>query len=118
MHNILEYLRKQTFKDFEVIFVLDKPVTSGESRVTSGNIRYITNLTHTIPHHNASALRNLGIQAAAGEFIQLMDDDEFFPEEYLEQSLLLRHQYREDIQKDFVLTPTLMYRKTGEIQNQ
>jgi hypothetical protein len=47
-----------------------------------------------------------------------MDDDEWFPENYLKQSLELRFEYREEVGKDFVLTPTLMYRKTGHIQNQ
>lgn len=58
------------------------------------------------------------MEAAEGEFIQLMDDDERFPENFLEQSLELRFHYREELGRDFVLTPTLMYRKTGQIQNQ
>jgi len=65
-----------------------------------------------MPHKNASALRNLGIQSAQGEFIQLMDDDELFDADYLEKSLHLRDEYRLLLQKDFVLTPTLMYRTT------
>jgi|GEM_PF-660987 len=47
-----------------------------------------------------------------------MDDDEQFDNDYLEKSLQERFYYRETIGKDFVLTPTLMYRKTGHIQNQ
>jgi hypothetical protein len=41
-----------------------------------------------------------------------MDDDEFFHPEYLQQSLDLREKLKNQIQKDFVLTPTLMYRQT------
>ena len=76
------------------------------------HVIYITNLTHAMPHNNASALRNLGIKAAKGEFIQLMDDDERFEPDYLETSLHLWDHYHAKIRKDFVLTPTLMYRKT------
>ena len=47
-----------------------------------------------------------------------MDDDERFPEDYLERSMNLRFKYREELGRDLVLTATLMYRKTGEIQNQ
>lgn len=41
-----------------------------------------------------------------------MDDDERFEDDYLERSLELRHAYHARLKKDFVLTPTLMYRKT------
>jgi len=45
-------------------------------------------------------------------------DDELFDDDYLEKSLILRNHYHDTLKKDFVLTPTLMYRKTGIIQNQ
>jgi glycosyltransferase involved in cell wall biosynthesis len=118
MRNIIECLHRQTFTDFEVIFVLDTQIVDSNGRESHDQMRYITNLTHTILYHNASALRNLGIKEAKGEFIQLMDDDEWFDEDYLQRSLDLRTKYRELVGKDFVLTPTLMYRKTGHIQNQ
>ncbi len=118
MKNIIECLQRQTFKDFEIVFVVDKKIDAWSKIHDVWNIHYITNLTHTMPHNNASALRNLGIKIAKGEFIQLMDDDERFEEDYLERSLALREEYRSKLGKDFVLTPTLMYRKTWKIQNQ
>lgn len=118
MKNITEYLQRQTFTDFEVVFVVDKQLDTWSMLHDTWNIRYITNLSHAMPHKNASALRNLGIQSAQGEFIQLMDDDEMFDADYLEKSLHLRDEYRLLLQKDFVLTPTLMYRTTWLIQNQ
>ncbi|MEI6673006.1 MAG: glycosyltransferase [bacterium] len=63
-------------------------------------------------YNNASFLRNLGIKEAKGQYIQLMDDDEQFDDDYLEKSLALRDDYHKKLHKDFVLTPTLMYRKT------
>lgn len=118
MHNIISCFESQTFKDFEVIFVVDKHLITNYTNTP--NIRYITNLNSNLKPNtnNASYLRNFGIEASEGEFIQLMDDDERFPENYLEQSLELRFTYREELGRDFVLTPTLMYRKTGQIQNQ
>lgn len=119
MKNIVEYLQRQTFKDFEIIFVIDKKVMAYDLPViTTHTIVYVTNLTHTIPYNNASALRNLGIKEAQGEFIQLMDDDERLEEDYLERSFMFWNEYRVIVKKDFVLTPTLMYRKTWHIQNQ
>lgn len=118
MKNIIACLQSQTFKDFEVIFVVDKKLDVSNMLHDTWNIIYITNLTHTMPYNNASVLRNLGIRRAKGEFIQLMDDDEQFDDDYLEKSLALRTTYYKKLHKDFVLTPTLMYRKTWKIQNQ
>ena len=118
MQNIITCLNRQNYKDFEVIFVVDKKLDTGHKMHDMWNIHYITNLTHDMPHNNASALRNLGIKEARGEFVQLMDDDEQFDADYLEKSLLLWNHYYTKLHKDFVLTPTLMYRKTWEIQNQ
>lgn len=119
MKNSIECLQRQTLKDFEVIFVVDKIVTKDEDRWTHGNIHYITNINSDfVPQANASYNRNFGIKAAKGKYIQLMDDDERLDDDYLEKSLALREMYHEKLNKDFVLTPTLMYRKTGRIQNQ
>lgn len=120
MHNIIACLKAQTFTDFEAIFVIDKHLLADDKTYTHyENIKFITNLNSNLhPHNNASYLRNFGIEAAEGEFILLMDDDEWFPNDYLQKSLELRFKYREELGRDFVLTPTLMYRKTGETQNQ
>lgn len=119
MKNSIECLQRQTFKDFEVVFVVDKIVTKDEDRWSYDNIRYITNINSDfVPQANASYNRNFGIKAAKGKYIQLMDDDERLDDDYLEKSLALREIYHEKLDKDFVLTPTLMYRNTGRIQNQ
>lgn len=112
MQNIAECLQRQTFKDFEVIFVVDKHIENCEF-LKHTNFRCITHANSDFrPQNNASYNRNFGIKAAKGEYIQLMDDDEWFEDDYLENSLALRDEYRERLGKDFVLTPTLMYRKT------
>ena len=127
MENISECLQRQSFKDFEVIFVVDKHLTEeGEFR-SHDDIHYITNLNSSFRTQrdakepmigwNASVLRNYWIKAAKGDFILLMDDDEQFDHDYLEKNISLREKYRHIVKKDFVLTPTLMYRKTWTIQN-
>lgn len=128
MHNIIECFQRQTFKDFEVIFVVDKKLDVWSKMPDGRNIRYITNLNSSFRSQrdekepkiwwNASILRNYGINAAQGDFILLMDDDEWFENDYLAQNIYLWDKYRSIIKKDFVLTPTLMYRKTWQIQNQ
>lgn len=112
MYDILSCFQRQTLDDFEIIFVLDKKDVDLATLPVDARVKYITDQTHTIPHANASALRNLGIIHAQGEFIQLMDDDEWFDDDYLQTSLDLWTEYRSIVGKDYVLTPTLMYRKT------
>ncbi|MEI6119188.1 MAG: glycosyltransferase [bacterium] len=44
MKNIIACLQSQTFKDFEVIFVVDRHLTAPGEFIPHGNIHYITNL--------------------------------------------------------------------------
>lgn len=44
MKNSIECLHQQIFKDFEVIFVVDRHLTEPGGFVDHDNIRYITNL--------------------------------------------------------------------------
>lgn len=122
MDNIITCFASQTYSDVEVIFIVDKIVEKHWDPITLENgikVKYITNLNANFtPHNNASYNRNFGIEVTQGEFIQLMDDDERFPPEYLQRSMDERYTYFDELGKDFVLTPTLMYRHTGHIQNQ
>lgn len=118
--HMIQCFQNQTFQDFEVIFVVDKTKESKDQRIeTSKNIQFITNVNSDfVPWQWVSYVRNYWIEIAKWEFINLMDDDEDFEADYLQKSLDLREKYREKIWKDFVLTPTLMYRKTWDIQSQ
>ncbi|MCX6823093.1 MAG: glycosyltransferase [candidate division SR1 bacterium] len=125
---IIDCLQSQTFKDFEAIFVVDKHLTEiGEFVSKDARISFISNLNSIFRSKrdandpkiggNASQLRNYGIKAAKGEFILLLDDDNLFDNDYLEKYFQFRDIHRKHIGKDFVLCPTLMYRKTGQVQN-
>jgi GT2 family glycosyltransferase len=70
--DVLDALRRQTLRDFEVI-VVDGPSTDGTAeRLDSlgGAVRHLQN-----PERNLSRSRNLGIAAAAGELVAFLDDD-------------------------------------------
>lgn len=128
MKNSIACLQNQTFTDFEIVFVIDRNLKEVGTFVSHDNIRYITNLNSSFRTQrddkepmiggNASTLRNYWINAAQWEFILLMDDDEWFEDNYLEQYMDFWAEYKLITKRDFVLTPTLMYRKTWQIQNQ
>lgn len=130
--NIVSCLEQQTFQDFEVFLIIDKLFTDETFSQFTEEIKNFTSKIydriHVLTNSNSSFnpqksewwsyVRNFGIQIADAEFMQLFDDDVVFDKHFLEESFSIRQTVRKKIKKDFVLTPTLMYRKTGIIQNQ
>jgi hypothetical protein len=57
-------------------------------------------------------MRNFGIKLADTPFTNIFDDDEILPPKYLQQTFDYRNKYHKEIKKDFLLAPTIMYRKT------
>ncbi len=117
----------QTHQDKELILIIDQIFTQESYQdwinnifdwTISHNIRVFSNLNAEFTHQNVSAMRNFGAQQAKGEYILFMDDDEDSYPEYLEKNLHYWQKMKKILGKDFVLTPTLMYRHTGNIQNQ
>lgn len=133
IHNIkwiFNSLDIQTFQDFKVILLIDTKLSKEEfedikkqslkwlKNITS-KITFISNInTNFIPQSWVSYVRNYGIKLADTEFINLFDDDEIFTKNYLQKSFDLRNKQYQETKKDFVLVPTLMFRKTDEIQSQ
>jgi glycosyltransferase involved in cell wall biosynthesis len=68
IHDTLAGLRRQTYRDFEVIVVLG----SGAPDPSELGPRVKTVRCDTL---NISLARNLGVQAAAGEIVAFIDDD-------------------------------------------
>lgn len=125
-HSISCFL-KQTHKDKELILIIDQIFTkqSYQERIDTifpntvhEAIHIFSNINAKFVHNNVSAMRNFWAKQAKGEFILFMDDDEDIAPDYLSKTLEYREKYKKIGKKDFVLTPTLMYRHTGEIQNQ
>jgi len=122
---------KQNYKDKELILVIDQ-IFSSESYIKrlndafdwnldfiqKNNIRIFSNLNSEFTHNNVGSMRNLWIQKARWVLALFLDDDEDIHADYLTKMTEYWKKYRRIIGKDFVLTPTLMYRHTGKIQNQ
>ena len=95
-HNSEKYLRKcldsifmQTFKDFELIIVCDS-CTDKTSYVANEYTAYTTHkLIYTVYGMDGLA-RNAGIDAAEGEWILFLDDDDWWIHEYVLEDI---HQF-------------------------
>jgi len=79
----LDSVFEQTFADYEIIVVNDgSPDTTAhllKPLADNGSIRYFDQ-----PNAGQSVSRNRGIAEARGEFIALLDDDDFWPKDKLE----------------------------------
>jgi GT2 family glycosyltransferase len=127
---IFKSLDIQTFQDFKIILLIDSRLTETEFKKLkieslkwikniNKKINFISNInTDFVPQSWVSYVRNYGIKLVDTKFINLFDDDEVFKKNYIQKSFDLRNQKREELQKDFVLVPTLMFRKTWQIQSQ
>jgi glycosyltransferase involved in cell wall biosynthesis len=87
MRRALASVLAQTHKNIECIIINDGSTDNTETLVrekekTDPRIRYIKK-----ENGGPSAARNLGIQAASGEFIAFTDDDDEFLPEYLEEAM-------------------------------
>jgi len=141
--NILWCLQNQTFQDFNIYLIIDKPLdeqwyeTLKSTLINQLNLNFqdfsqwawtrdkkyniICNLNSDFGSEKwdgASYVRNYWLELANGDFINFFDDDIIFDDNYLQESMDYRTSFKNELWKDFVLTPTLMYRKTGQIQNQ
>lgn len=128
--NILHCLEKQTFKDFEVILVLDKKFENKsdfdiwENAVKEEykrlNLNIICNINHKSDwkENNASFLRNIWIKESKWELINIFDDDIVFDENYLLNSLRYLWKFENKYGRKFVICPTMMYRDTNLVQSQ
>lgn len=82
----IEHLKKQTFKNFEVIFVDDCSIdnsfeiTKKSLESSSLNYQLLSNSNNKGP----GASRNLAIKVAKGEWFAFCDADDYYSEKYLE----------------------------------
>lgn len=92
----LDSVFAQTFTDYEVIVVNDgSPDDTAEvlrPLVESGRIRYIEQA-----NAGQSQARNVGIEAAQGEFVALLDDDDLWLPDKLEWQVDALHQHPEAV---------------------
>lgn len=74
----LESIQKQVFKDYELIVVCD----SCEDRTAEIAKNYGAKIIE-VDYHNDGLARNAGIDAARGDWILFMDDDDWWLHEYV-----------------------------------
>jgi len=82
----LESILKQTHQEFEVIVVDDSSTDSPETLTRELNdprIKFIRNGSKS----NANIARNIGIKAAMGEYVAMLDSDDEWMPEHLEHKL-------------------------------
>lgn len=129
--HIISCYIKQNYKKKELILVIDQDFTqqSYNTRLNNildwkldflktNNICIFSSINSDFTKNNVSSMRNFWAQQAKGDYILFMDDDEDFHADFFTKNMEYWKKYRKIIEKDFVLTPTLMYRHTWEIQNQ
>lgn len=130
---LLACLGGQSFQDFETILVCDRTFSATEwqefqQKITAlaqqhqiGELVLISEKNADFTPQSpggASYVRNQGILAARGKYLQLFDDDNEFNPEYLSLALSYHQQFKEQYGREVLITPSLMWRDTDQVQNQ
>lgn len=83
IEKIIEMLDKQTFKEFEAIFINDGSTDNTRAKLEKlGNKENI--LIYNKSNGGPSSTRNFGLSKASGEYIVFIDDDDIIEPYYLE----------------------------------
>lgn len=83
LRGALQSLQNQSYRNFEIILVEDGPPTAQamlEAEFSALPLQYIA--THT--HVGRSRAGNIGMQAATGDYLNLLDDDDYLYPDHLE----------------------------------
>lgn len=74
----LESVKRQSFKDYELIVVCDA-CTDGTEQVA----RRYTDKVYPVDFHNEGMARNTGLDHASGEWVLWIDDDDYWLHEFV-----------------------------------
>ena len=74
----LDSIKKQVFKDYEIIVVCDSCTDNTEEIAKEYGAR-----TFTVENHCDGPTRNKGIEEALGDYVLFMDDDDWWMHEYV-----------------------------------
>lgn len=78
LEKTLESVAQQTFKDYELILVLDSCTDDSEAIA-----RRYTDKVIKVEEHHSGYTRNHGLDMAQGEYVLFMDDDDWYLHEYV-----------------------------------
>jgi glycosyltransferase involved in cell wall biosynthesis len=78
MRKMLDSIRMQTFKDYELILVCDKCTDKTEEIA-----REYSNIVLVVDYGNAGPTRNAALDIAKGEWVLFADDDDWFLHPYV-----------------------------------
>lgn len=98
LYEAIQSVKKQTFKDVEIIVVDDNGIGSSFQKETNNlvaalNDRRIKYIAHK-ENRGGCAARNSGIKNANGEFVAFLDDDDVWSDTFLEKLL---KEFKKDI---------------------
>jgi hypothetical protein len=125
---LLNSLKNQSLKDFFVYIILDKYVTKTEKQEIEyfiqkyiTNFKLITNLySNFYPQNNVSYNRNRifkNKKLNKYNFCFWVDDDNQFDKNFLKDLQKNRKYIYQQIKKNFILSPKIVYRKSNIYQS-
>lgn len=90
----LESVKQQSFRDYELVIVLDSCTDNSEEIA-----RQYTDKVIKVNCHHSGYSRNAGLDVVTGEYVLFMDDDDWWLHEFVFQQLddKLRETYSPDI---------------------
>lgn len=97
LRRCLESIVQQSYKDFEVIIVNDGSIDASEKICTEFASRNEQIRIITIANNGVSNARNIGLDAALGDYISFVDADDYLDENYLENYIKLAVSTKADI---------------------
>jgi GT2 family glycosyltransferase len=127
---LLMCISQQSYPRIEVVLVVDRQIMGREFDQMSKEIHTMLDLAwvqvRLITPHNtifvagkgASFVRNYGAEVATGEYLLYMDDDGIVTCDFVQQMVARYEDVYQKVWHDVVLSPTIMYRDTGQIQTQ
>lgn len=97
----MESLRSQTMQDFEVLFVddhgQDESVSIIQEYISANGLGERWRVLETLKNSGPAMARNIGIQAAKGEYIAFVDSDDWIEADMLEMLYENAKSYQADI---------------------
>lgn len=128
---ILKSIDTQTKFPDKIIILIDKYIDNTEygelkyvlqkdlNQIVVNRLHIVSNInTDFVPWKWVSYVRNYWISISDSEFVYLIDDDNKFEQNFFSKSVEIRDSIKKTIKKDFLLSPTIIYRQSRMIQSQ